>query len=293
LKSRSGGRIRPPPNGNFDGARLCEASAFEECCRTAQFSPLPWHFFTRAPNFKLEYHVFVRHSTSASVALASFALLALSSFFLATSHAQVNGTTTSITSHGFGGSHPITAPFPAGGTLPGHSVPHSTSHPGDSEHHHHHYVQYQPPLIYAIPYPVPYAVDIGDAEDDSDPGAANNSNDDSDANYQGGPTIFDRRGNGADSYIPPRANATAPEFLARADSAPPEPAAPAPTLLVFKDGHTLEVGNYAIIGATLFDLTPGHSRKVPLADLNLQSTQRQNDTRGITFQLPPQPAQAN
>ncbi len=63
-------------------------------------------------------------------------------------------------------------------------------------------------------------------------------------------------------------------------------------MLVFKDGHTIEVGNYAIVGATLFDLTPGHSRKVAIADLDLPSTQRQNDTRGITFQLP-QPGQAN
>jgi hypothetical protein len=240
---------------------------------------------------------FVRHSTSASVAVASLALLALFSLFLVTSHAQVNGTPTSASSHGFGGSHPVTAPFPAGGTLPGHSVPHSTSAlhtgAGDGEHHHHHYVQYRPPLIYAVPYPVPYAIDIGDVENDS---AADNENEndnanDSDANYQGGPTIFDRRGNGANSYIPPRADATSPEFLARADANPPEPA-PVPTTLVFKDGHIIEVGNYAIVGATLFDLTPGHSRKVALADLDLQSTQRQNDTHGITFQLPP-PTQAN
>jgi hypothetical protein len=57
-------------------------------------------------------------------------------------------------------------------------------------------------------------------------------------------------------------------------------------MLVFKDGHKLEVGNYAIIGQTLFDMTPGHARKVPLADLDLEATRRQNDDRGITFQLP-------
>jgi hypothetical protein len=166
-------------------------------------------------------------------------------------------------------------------------------------------VQYTPPLIYAVP--VPYAIDIGAAEDDPD--SANN-NEDSDANYQGGPTIFDRRGNGAESYIPPEvdggrdvnrvARGTPNSAYARAavgpsmsgptqsgpaQSGPPEPA-PEPTTLVFKDGHTLEVGNYAIVGATLFDLTPGHSRKVALADLDLPSTQRENDTRGITFQLP-------
>jgi hypothetical protein len=63
-------------------------------------------------------------------------------------------------------------------------------------------------------------------------------------------------------------------------------------LLVFKDGRKLEVGNYAIVGATLFDLTPGHTRKVALADLDLEATRQQNDDRGVAFQLPP-PSQAN
>ena len=63
-------------------------------------------------------------------------------------------------------------------------------------------------------------------------------------------------------------------------------------LLVFKDGRKLEVGNYAIVGATLFDLTPGHTRKIALADLDLEATRQQNDDRGVAFQLPP-PAQAN
>jgi hypothetical protein len=49
----------------------------------------------------------------------------------------------------------------------------------------------------------------------------------------------------------------------------------------------LEVGNYAIVGATLFDLTPGHSRKIPISDLDLEATRQQNDARGVIFQLPP------
>jgi hypothetical protein len=42
----------------------------------------------------------------------------------------------------------------------------------------------------------------------------------------------------------------------------------------------------------LFDLTPGHARRVALADLDLEATRKQNDDRGVTFQLP-QPPQAN
>ena len=64
------------------------------------------------------------------------------------------------------------------------------------------------------------------------------------------------------------------------------------TVLVFRDQHQNEIQNYAIVGQTLFDLTPGHSRKVALADLDLEATQKQNDDRGVSFQIPPA-SQAN
>jgi len=146
--------------------------------------------------------------------------------------------------------------------------------------------------VYAVA--VPYTADVLD----------NGASDDNDPNYQGGPTVFDRRGSGPDSYIPsvsqspdqeqpgPDAataeteDAPAPDL--NSDAQPP----PAPTVLIFKDGHQLEIDNYAIVGQTLYDLTPGHSRKVALVDLNLPATQKQNDDRGITFDLPPS-AQAN
>ena len=251
---------------------------------------------TRASLSQLEYDIHVRHPLPASVAL--FSLLGLSLSFAQNIHAQANGTTTSVTSQGFGGAHPITAPFPMGGTLPGHQVPNagsrvmfSTSNPGQGDGHQHHphpHSTHGAPLVYA--FPVPYAVDLGatQEEDDSDAAA-----DDRDPNYQGGPTIFDRRGSGADSYVPPERSASAHRSTeyAQADPPSPEPARE-PTLLVFKDGHQLEVGNYAIVGTTLFDLSPGHTRKVPLADLDLEATQKQNDNRGVTFQIPQLP-QAN
>jgi hypothetical protein len=236
----------------------------------------------------------VRHSLPASVALFSLSLLALPSAFLVTSHAQQGVPPTGVTSQGFGGSHPITAPFPSGGTLPGHVAPaqggrvtFSTSNPNSANsnpsggHHQHH--RDGAPLLYA--FPVPYVVDPGMAATDSA-----EDGDDNDANYQGGPTIFDRRGSGAASYVPPQRYSPSPA-AAPAENSEPEPAAE-PTLLVFKDGHKLEVGNYAIVGVTLFDLTPGHSRKVALADLDLPATQKQNDDRGVNFQVPPIP-QAN
>jgi hypothetical protein len=126
--------------------------------------------------------------------------------------------------------------------------------------------------------PLPYAVDIGDADDTAD---------DNDPEYQGGPTVFDRRGSGAASYVPPVRDILQPHLAQSTDDDPPPPEPPQPaTLLIFKDGRQLEVGNYAIVGANLFDLTPGHSRRVPLADLDLDATRRQNDDRGVSFQLP-------
>jgi len=240
---------------------------------------------------RLEYHIYVRHSIPASVAL--FSLFALPVFFVATSPAQINAPPTSVTSPGFGG-RAVNGP-PASvtslgphGYAPGQRVTFSTSPAvrgdGHNHPHHHHNGQFAPGAIYAVP--VPYAVDLSATEAAEDENATA-----PDADYQGGPTIFDRRGSGANSYVAavkdvPAAHAVAPE---RADEESP---AQDPTLLVFKDGRKLEVGNYAIVGAILFDLTPGHARKVALADLDLEATRQQNEDRGVTFQLPPS-AQAN
>jgi hypothetical protein len=57
-------------------------------------------------------------------------------------------------------------------------------------------------------------------------------------------------------------------------------------VLVFKDGHQLEVANYAIVGSTLYDLTGGRRQKIPLADLDLTATAKQNEDRGVDFRIP-------
>jgi hypothetical protein len=91
----------------------------------------------------------------------------------------------------------------------------------------------------------------------------------------------------APSYEGP-AHAPAADTSSDAAAAEPnslEPPRP-PTTLVFKDGHQLEIENYAIVNQTLYDLTPGHPRRITLADLDLPATEKQNDDRGITFQLP-------
>ena len=243
----------------------------------------------------LEYHISVRHSIPASLALSillALPLIFVSTIFISTSQAQINGAPSSVTSPGFGG-RPVNGTPPSvtalgpRGFAPNHGVTFTTNVPrnGDGHHRHHHTEFTTPGLAYAVP--VPYAVDLG-ATDADDANA-----DDPDAQYQGGPTIFDRRGSGAASYVPPVKDVPTPHAVRDADAAPADPDPPqAPTLLVFKDGHKLEVGNYAIVGPTLFDLTPGHPRRITLADLDLEATRQQNDDRGVTFQLPPS-AQAN
>jgi hypothetical protein len=176
------------------------------------------------------------------------------------------------------------------------------NHSAGSAHHsgqHHHRGNNAGVYPYYYPYwygaPVPYA----DATD------ADNEDDEDDPEYQGGPTVFDRRGSGEASYVPPsypgpahRQPQVAQETSAQgevppeSDSQPAVEPPPPATILVFKDGHQLEVDNYAIVSQTLYDLTRGHPRKIALADLDLPATQKQNEDHGVSFQLPPL-AQAN
>jgi hypothetical protein len=58
------------------------------------------------------------------------------------------------------------------------------------------------------------------------------------------------------------------------------------TVLVFKDHHTETVRDYAVIGHTLWALSEGQARKIPLANLDLSATQKTNEERGIFPHLP-------
>jgi len=231
---------------------------------------------------RLAYHFLTSHSNMRHSTL----FLSLI-FLLSTAHAQVapgivpTGAVRPFT----GPVRPFTGPVRPPTATPVLAGPHGFAphssrpsiHHDGGDHHRYPYPYLGYGAVYG--YGVPYADDPNgddqgyDATDDS--------------NYQGGPTVFDRRGSGAQSYVPPVENVPAPHAEQSANSAPdPQPVQP-PTLLVFKDGHKLEVGNYAIVGTTLFDLTPGHPRKIALADLDLQATQKQNEDRGVVFQLPP------
>ena len=114
---------------------------------------------------------------------------------------------------------------------------------------------------------------------------------------QPGPTIFDSHGVSGRDYARPEPR---PQDDYRSDlkrerdrepeqstQQPLQPVADQPqTVLVFKDGHRQEIANYAIVGATLYDLSDGRTKKVGLAELDLTATVKQNDERGVDFKLP-------
>jgi len=72
---------------------------------------------------------------------------------------------------------------------------------------------------------------------------------------------------------------------APASAAQPEPLLP-PTVLVFRDQRKEEVTNYAIVGQTLWNFSGQKTKKIPLSDLDLAATQKANDDRGVTFNVP-------
>jgi hypothetical protein len=233
----------------------------------------------------LEYHTTVHRWMLASVAVLALALLP--ALFVSHAQAQINGVPSSVTSPNFGGRSingtpaSVTSLGPRGfaphagvqfQSMPRHNRDHAGDHHRGSRFVYPYYPYYG--SVYAVP-PDYYGMDsVPDAEPDSD--------------YQGGPTIFDRRGRGPEDYVPPLKDSAPAQASQPPASEPPAPEPPqVPTVLVFKDGHQSDVENYAIFGQTLFDLTPGHRRKIALADLDLVATEKQNDDRGVSFQLPP------
>lgn len=233
---------------------------------------------------KQEYDSRVKRASVAGFALVGCVFLA------AAARAQINAAPPSVTSQGFGG-HPVSGVSPSVTSLGprGYTLGANPAFPNSrvivgakpnvpSDGHHHHDGPYLGGA-FVTPYYGYYDNGNGSADD--------TANDTENDEYKGGPTIFDRRGPGyaapppAEDYSdrqPAPTTASAPE---------PSPATPQPeTVLVFKDGHQLEIENYAIVGSTLYDLTEGHRRRIGLSELDLVSTAKRNDDRGLDFRVP-------
>jgi hypothetical protein len=213
--------------------------------------------------------------------------------------AQINGVPASVTSINFGGRFNPTPGVPASVTSlgPHGFTPHGqffnepvccinplfpvSSRPFSSRAHHRR--DFFP--VTAVPVYVPYqpvylTQDSGEQDYPPEPPEE----------YRGGPTVFDRRGPGtqisSNSY-PERTPVPEPQQPALQPQPETLVADQPQTVLVFKDGHQVEVQNYAVVGNTLFDLTPGRQRKIQMSELDLAATAKQNDERGIDFRLPP------
>jgi hypothetical protein len=150
--------------------------------------------------------------------------------------------------------------------------------------------------VYAVPYYIP-VVDSADAE------VVTPVDDTMEGNYAPGPTIFDRHSSTRSSLAPERdlderlnrlerqldeAQAKyEPKPQAASEPVPEVPAAEQPaTVLVFRDGHLVEVKNYAIVGDTLFDYSASVRKKIALSDLDVDATEKRNEERGVDFRLP-------
>jgi len=56
-----------------------------------------------------------------------------------------------------------------------------------------------------------------------------------------------------------------------------------PLTLILKNGKCIAAQGYAIMGQSLWILTPGGSQRIALSDLDIAATQRANATRGVLF----------
>ena len=241
-------------------------------------------------------HVFLAAVVLASAALAQGPPASVTSSRFGSDGNKGGGPPASVTSSGFGsgtGGGP-----PASVTSPGFgnngqnrfffTPPTNRQFPGkhNSSRHHDFFPRNSfGGAVYAVPVPYYEPLETVEPVDDTMEQMSPPP-----AQYLGGPTVFDRRGSGTAAPAPVEraperevANETEPARVTESAPAAEQPQ----TLLVFKDGHHIEIQNYAIIGDMLYDMTPGHSRKVLLADLDLDATTKQNDERGIDFRLPP------
>lgn len=199
----------------------------------------------------------------------------------------IHGVPPSVTSFGFGGHPGFHGVPPSVTSLDFGRVP--LRRPPIAVHRRHRREFANP--FFGGAYYVPYAVPYDDYSDYSvmSPGVDDTMEDEY---SRPGPTIFDSHGvegrgypgtRASENYRAPEPPPQPPVETAQTQEPPQEQP---PTVLVFKDGRKMEVGNYAIVGATLYDLSEGRSKKVALAELDLAATVKQNDDRGVEFKLP-------
>lgn len=206
---------------------------------------------------------------------------------------KINGVPPSVTSFGFGG-HPGFFGVPPSVTSINFGVVPNTGgfrHPHNGFGHgfHHRNPGFMSPLYggtYYVPYAYPMYV-MDPTVNDSGPYDAAAPEQSSADSIQQELNSLKTTVNDVRDELRSARTESKPQYQAPAPPEPQEPVADQPqTVLVFKDGHQATVMNYAIVGSTLYDLSDGHTKKVALAELDLPATVKQNDERGVEFQLP-------
>jgi len=239
----------------------------------------------------VRYHFSMRGCLPALVMLAGMAIVP-------PFQGQINGTRASVTA--LGGS-PVFPPGPRAsvtslgplGFTPKGSFP-NCCFTFDRNHHHRVFQGNGFGLgvlpLYSMPYYYGGYGDIVNPVDDSmEQGYGPVSERQQPAGNSPAQPQYDDRLNQLEQQMDDIENATAQKATTSA-SEPQKPLADQPdTVLVFRDGHSVDVTNYAIVGDTLYDLSGGSRRKIALADLDLRATQKQNDDRGLDFRLPTRP----
>jgi hypothetical protein len=209
---------------------------------------------------------------------------------------KINGVPASVTSFGFGG-RPGFHGVPASvtslnfGQVPNAGAFHHPHAFGDGRHHR---TQGLVNPFYGSTYYVPYAYPVyvmptydgsayGSSIEDMQPAVSERAG--PDAAEEVRRELESLRSTVRDYRDELRAKHVTEQPAPQAE--PAQPAASQPqTVLVFKDGRQAAVGNYAIVGGTLYDLSEGRTKKVALAELDLAATVKQNDERGVEFRLP-------
>ena len=248
----------------------------------------------------LGYHLGVKRLSTASV------MLVVALLFAPALMAQLHGLPPTATSLGPGGR--VVSPLPPTATSIGpaglgnhggfgRSGPAFIGRPGLG-HHHHHNGNFVGGFPLYFPWGVPVMVAPYDLNDN-----AYDSEEEVQYDQAPAPTVFERgfrnlpprrypdRADDVDDYsTPARAAEAAPAAPAPGSSTSSKPASPPPaSVLIFKDGRKVQVENYAIVGETLYDFTPGHQRKVQLSQLDLKATTDANEDLGLDFQVPAKP----
>ncbi len=143
-----------------------------------------------------------------------------------------------------------------------------------------------------VQYESPYTYARGEPAADDQPSYATpyQTSPADDRNRYGDHYLDQREAQGRVNVVPGparEANLPAAPAIAAPVAAAPAPPLP-PTVLVFKDGHSVEVHNYMIVGGTLWDISEHLTKKFLLADLDLTVTVKLNDERGTPIKLPAQ-----